>query len=196
MFHKTNGISPVRQDFIWLAEYLNGTHLAEFDFATHEEHSFYDIDRESLLRFGLVGNNMILYFYTDGIFHLNGHTIEVFYRTKEKDYILTGYYGKCRDIITYKDAESSFLANGGVTRPHINQYNFGYKTTIAHEDVTFNFKAICSIPFNQPAYMTFRLVADKQIDGKLVIKRNNLEMIEIPAPLSEGVGGEVNWIIK
>lgn len=195
MFAKIDGRSPVAQDFIWLAEYYDGTHLAEFDFQTKEENSFYEIQRNKLIRFGLIGHRMKLFFEVDGIFNLNGKTLGLIYRTKEKDYYLTGHYGKYKDIITYKDAESSFLPNGGVTSPRINQYNFGYKAEITIDDVTFNVKPIIKIPFNQPVYLNLWLVANKKLNGELVIKYGNRESKVIKAPLKKGVGGEINWII-
>jgi hypothetical protein len=194
---QTYSKSPVAQDFIWLGEYLDGTHLAEFNLQTGKENSFYDLKKQELIRFGLMGHGMKMYAYADGIFSINGVVIEIGYRVGEKWYPLTGHVRKnYRDVITYKDAESIFVQGGGVTRPKINQFNFGYKAIVDLEEVTFNFKPIVKVPFNQPVHMNFWLVADKDLDGEIVILRNNREISAVHAPLKKGIGGEVNWVVK
>ncbi|MFF2017215.1 hypothetical protein [Paenibacillus sp. NPDC058177] len=195
IFNNHSGISPVAQDFIWLGEYYDGTYLAEFDLTTGIENSFYSINKSKLIRFGILGHNYKLFFEHDGVFNLNGAGIEVVYRHGEKEYNLTGHSGKFSDIITYKDAESTvnLAGGGGLTNTVINQYNFGYKSVIELDGVTFQFKATCKIPFGQAMYMNFWLVADKKLDGVLVIKKNNRIVEEINAPLRKGVGGEVNF---
>jgi hypothetical protein len=197
VFQETNGKSPVSQDFIWLGEYVDGTHLAEFDLQTGEENSFYKLQKEKLLRFGLIGHNMKLIADYDGIFSIAGVVVEVGYRVNGKYLPLTGHPGRhYSDVITYKDAESMFVQGGGVTKPHINQFNFGYKANIKVDGINFNFKPIVKVPYNQPVYMNFWLVADQDLDGEFVILRNNREVCAIKAPLRKGVGGETNWVVK
>ncbi|MCM3132918.1 hypothetical protein M3629_08980 [Paenibacillus polysaccharolyticus] len=195
IFTEHNGVSPVKQDFIWLGEYNDGTHLSEFDFQTKEEHSFYSLERDKLIRFGIIGHGSKLFYEADGVFNLNGTGIEVTYKVGDKEYPLTGLAGHFRDTITYKDAESTvnLAGGGGMTDTIINQYNFGYKSVIEIDGVTFQFKALCKIPFGQSMYMNFWLVADQKLDGTLVIKKNNRIAEEINAPLRKGVGGEVNF---
>lgn len=196
MFHRTNKQSPVDQDFIWMAEYLDGTHLSEFDFQTQEENSFYDINRTKLIRFGLVGHGAELYVSIDGIFYFDGTVVEVSYKTKDKEYPLTGRINTSLDIITFKDAESALHPTAGVLSTKINQYNFGYKTIIRYDDVTFNFKAVGKVPYQAPFHLNLWLVANKKLDGTLVIRRNNRVVQELEAPLQKGVGGEVNWLVN
>ncbi|AMM44859.1 hypothetical protein SP15_060 [Bacillus phage SP-15] len=195
VFSKINGMSPVAQDFIWLGEYLDGTHLSEFGLETKEENSFYDIQRDKLLRFGLIGHGLKLYFEVDGVFNLAGQAIELEYRVGDKVYPLTGLYGQSRDIITYKDAEALLNPAGGKVRTQINQYTFGYKTELDVQGIKFNLKALCVVPYGKAAYMNLRLVSDSELEGTLVVKKNNRVHQEIKAPLSKGVGGEVNIII-
>lgn len=47
--------SPVAQSFIWVAEYADGSHLAEYNFDNRKANSFYHIDKTKLIRFGLIG---------------------------------------------------------------------------------------------------------------------------------------------
>jgi hypothetical protein len=194
VFNEHNGVSPVSQDFIWLGEYYDGTHLSEFDLKTKAENSFYSIKRDKLIRFGLIGHGYKLFFENDGVFNLNGAGVEVVYKVGDKEYPLTGLSGAHRDVISYKDAESTVnLAGGGMSNTTINQYNFGYKAVLEMDGITFQFKALCKVPFGEPMYMNFWLVADQKLDGVLQIKKNNRIAEELNAPLRKGVGGEVNF---
>lgn len=195
IFNEHNGVSPVKQDFIWLGEYYDGTHLSEFDLTTKKENSFYKINRSKLIRFGIIGHGYRMFFENDGVFNLNGAGIEVIYKVGDKEYPLTGHSGKYQDIITYKDAESSvnLTGNGGLTDTVINQYNFGYKSVLEMDGITFQFKATCKIPFGQEMYMNFWLVADQMVNGIFIIKKNNRIVEQLNAPLRKGVGGEVNF---
>lgn len=195
----TNFRSPVSQDFVWLADYTDGNHLCEFDVLTKEENSFYAIERNKLLRFGLFGHEMNLYFEVyGGMFKLAGQLIEVIYKVGEKEHYLTGQQQMYDDIITYKhaDATINLFGGGGGVSSVITQFNFGYKTTLDIDDINFNFKAICMIPYGKPVYMNFRLVADKELNGRLLIKKNGRVVEELDAPLAPGIGGEVNWHLE
>ena len=189
--------SPVPfQDFIWVAHYFDNTFLSEFDFDTKQENSFYNIDRNKLIRFGLVGCGMNLYFEVlGGVFKLAGRMIEVVYKVDNREYYLTGQpFIMYNDIITYKDAEATLnMLTGQSSNNVINQYNFGYKQNLNIDGINFNFKAICCIPYGKKVYMNFRLVADRDLNGILCIKRNGICVAEINAPLTANVGGELNW---
>ena len=55
-FKSIKPFSPVEnRDFIWVAEYADGTLFPEFDFQTKEFNNFYNIKKNELLGFGLVG---------------------------------------------------------------------------------------------------------------------------------------------
>lgn len=198
IFATNNGISPVKQDFVWLGEYFDGTHSAEFDLLTGQENSFYTIDRNKLLRFGLIGHGLKLFFEHDGVFNLGGIGIEVIYKVGNKEYYLTGQPGgNYADVITFKDAESSVDLTGsrGLTDTVITQYSFGYKANLKVDGIDFKFKALCKVPFGAPMYMNFWLVANKNMNGKIVIKRNNRVVQEIDSPLKKSKGGEVNYLL-
>ncbi|MCC3381813.1 hypothetical protein ACFQ5D_02760 [Paenibacillus farraposensis] len=205
MFAQCNGYSPVSQDFIWLGEYTDGTHLSEYDFVTQAENSFYAIQREKLIRFGMVGHGQTFFFESDGIFKLAGRMVELVYSTPDKDYHLTGnVFQSYRDIIAYKDAEASGLPNyspaaageKGVMSSTITQFNFGYKAALLIDQVEFHVKAICKIPFNAPVHMALRLVSNTELNGKLQVKVNGLVTQEFSAPLKHDIGGELNWLVQ
>lgn len=198
MFSKNRKYSPVKQDFIWLAEYADGNHYSEFDFHTKQENNFYNINRSSLIRFGLIGHGMELYYEVlGGIFKLNGQMVEIIYKVDDKEYYLTGQQKMYNDIISYKDAESIFTLNPNeAARTNITQFNFGYKVDIEIEGIKFNFKPICKIPSNEPIYINFRLVSSESLDGILIIKKNGFITKEFKAPLEKNIGGELNWIFN
>ncbi|OCL28614.1 hypothetical protein U472_00205 [Orenia metallireducens] len=206
---RVQAFSPVKQDFIWVGEYLNGTLFSEYDFKTKEHNDFYQIDRKKLIRFGLVGHGRKVYYEVpDGTFKIFGQRIDIIYRTKERDYLLTGNPRQnYNDIITYKDAETVMnirkLAPG--VKPQnqlkrdpsrINQYNLGYKAKLTFNNVDFHFKSIFKMPFNKKPYIYIWLVSNKDLEGELVFIRNGKETDRIKAPLEVDVGGELNWQLK
>lgn len=192
--------SPVEsQDFIWMADYSDGTFLSEYDFNSKKENSFYDIYKKNLIRFGLVGCGMNLFYEVfGGTFKISGKMLEFIYKVDGKEYYLTGQQQMYNDIIQFKNAESNFdpLGRSGSIESMINQYNFGYKQKLNMHDVNFNFKAICSIPYGQPIYMNLRLVADRDLNGVFCIKKNGIIVAEIEAPLQKNMAGEINWIFQ
>ncbi|MGG4144846.1 hypothetical protein ABEW34_17155 [Paenibacillus algorifonticola] len=190
--------SPVEQAFIWVAEYADGTCTSEFDFHTREEQSFYNIKRDELIRFGLIGGGGSMYFENySGIFKIMGQMIEMNYVTENSNYQLNGRPAFYNDIITYKDAE--FLFNPkieGSGRSAITQFNFGYKVNFSDDDIDFHFQAICQIPLNQLARLDLKIVTNTNLDGRLEIKRNGKKVDDIHAPLCRGVGGSIVWELK
>lgn len=192
--------SFIEQDFIWVAEYINGDQFFEYDPKTKKSNDFYHIQRDKLLYFGLIGHGLKLFFNVcGGTFNLQGSEIDFVYKTKDKCYNLTKntteFY---RDIIQYKDASSTldFKQLGKGKAGDILQYNFGYKHKLKIDNVVFNFKAIVHIPFDKPIYMKYRLVANKTLDGHFIILRNGREIKSIHAPLKAGVAGETSWIVR
>jgi len=197
MFHMLPRFSPVKQDFIWVAEYADGTHLSEFDFSTHEENSFYEIKRDMLIRFGLIGHGGHFYFEGfGGSFKIVGQMFDFVYSVNGKNYPLSGYNQMYNDIITYKDAEMIADLKNGRSVGRITQFNFGYKTRLAFDDVNFGFKVIFQIPYKDYWRFNVRLVSDIDLDGKLLIRRNGQFIKEYDAPLHKDVGGEVTCLLK
>lgn len=195
--------SPVsEQDFIWVAAYSDGTFFSEYSYDTKVENSFYDIDRSKLIRFGLVGYGMNMFFEVyGGTFNIAGRMYEVIYKDKKenKDYYLTGHgLIPYNDIIQFKNAYSSFNPSGqtGSLKTTIDQYNFGYKQTLNIDGVQFHYKAICSIPYGKPIYLNIRLVADRDFeDGVIIIRRNGIDKFELDAPMEANVAYETNWSV-
>lgn len=199
MFDQIAPYSPVEQDFIWLAEYANGKYLSEYDLKTHEKNWFRDINRDSLIRFGLIGHGHKLYFHTyRGTFIIQGKMFDFVYQNDDIKYPLSGLNKFYNDIIQFKNAESFFNTAASKSMSRITQYNFGYKTKNTYEDGTkINFQVICQIPYNDYATFNIKLVANKNMGGKLIILGNGTHIIDkYEAPLSEGVGGEITWRLR
>lgn len=195
--------SPVNtQDYIWLAEFYDGTQLSEFDLNTKKPCNFYDIDKDRLIRFGLLGNGSQAYFDVgNGIFNINGHRIMMSYITDSQEYPLTGRTFLYNDIIAYKEAntDATLSPRNDVIRQFnskITSFNVGYKKKMELEGVNINFYNVLTLPLDEPAYMQIKISADKDLKGKLVIRVNGLISEEIKAPLIANMTGIINWIIK
>lgn len=200
MFHDIHPCSPVEQEFIWVAEYDDGTHISEYNFYDKKENAFSDINKAKVVRFGLIGLGQRYYFEVfGGVFKVAGRMYELVYKSKDgREIPLTGRQMQYDDLITYKDAEMmiNHQTLEVISESMITKYTFGYKATLQTGKETLQFKALCTIPFDQPMYFKFRLVSDKKLDGELLIRRNNTIVDRVPAPLKRNQGGEVNWIIQ
>lgn len=186
----------VGQEYIWVAEYYKGFD-AEFDLDTLSPKSFYDIDKENLVRFGLIGHKEHLFFEVfRGTFNINGKRIDIAYEENDKIYRLSNQNRYYKDIITYKEAAAEAFS-GSVAKSTILGYYFGYKDSIMVEDVSFNLKIICSTPSGADFhYLQVSLSADRDLDGDLLFLSNEKIISSIPAPLNKGCAGSIDWVIK
>ncbi|GCD11786.1 hypothetical protein [Clostridium tagluense] len=204
MFNKINEVRPYsmnnNQDFMWISENLNAVIKSEFDL-NDEANSFSDIDKRSLMNFGLIGcGHKMFYEIPTGRFNINGDIIDIIYKADDKEYNLTNQFVLYNDVIQFKECCSDFniIADRESHKTHtiVTSYNFGYKVKLNIDEKIFSFKAVCTIPYDKSAYINFRLVCNEDIDGVLVIKKNGFCIAEFQAPLKENYSGEVNWIIK
>lgn len=199
MFGNIKPYSPVKQEYIWVAEYYGGG-VSEFDLETKESNSFYDIDKSKLQRFGLIGNGHKMWFECyRGVFNIKGSRYDLVYKIGDKEYKLTGQDMFQRDIITYKKVIADADVKGkrvGDFSSQIVSYYFGYKTEFTVDDITFNFKPIICVPINQPVYIDIHLVADRDLEGELLFIKNNKIMDTVYAPLTKDVAGGMQWILR
>jgi hypothetical protein len=208
-FSEVNPVSPIpTQPFLWMAEYFSGG-LTEFDLGTGAENLFKDIDKSKIVRFGLIGNKRKMWFECiGGTFNIAGRRIDVVYETKDgKCYNLTGNGGHVmNDIITYKKAvadvpvgvgnRKSSTSKSGILESCIVGYYYGYKTQLTLDGITFTFKPIVSLPLGQAAYLAVSLVADKDLDGRIVFIRNREEIESFEGALLKDKTSQINWLIK
>jgi hypothetical protein len=191
---------PEGQHFVWLAEYYDSTYLSEFNFDDRKEHNFYTIDRNKLIRFGLVGMGSQIYFdVANGVFNINKNRIQLSYMADEIEYPLTGRTFLYNDIIQYKDAigDGKLLSKTatGRIKGHIESHNVGYKKKMELAGVNIHLRVILHIPQrkNEGLYLEVKISADKDLDGKLVFRVNGLVANEVHAPLIEKRAGIINW---
>ncbi|MBG9774884.1 hypothetical protein [Brevibacillus laterosporus] len=188
--------SPVPQrEFIWLAEYVDGTHLSEFDFNTKQENDFYSINKKTVARFGLIGHGHKLYYETfGGHLKLGNGQIDLVYKTEEKEYFLTGQNEIYQDLITFKraEAEINLLNSSGELRPVITEYVFGYKHKLKFKDVSFYIKVLIGLSEKSPI-LTLRLVSNRDVEGSVGIKLNGIAVSEMMANLTKEISQEFKW---
>lgn len=201
IFQTIHPCSPVEQEFIWHAEYEDQTSLTEYDFETKIENSFNDIKKDSLVRFGLVGQGQRYYFEVNGgIFKIAGKMYEFSYVENDREHALTGQQYKYNDIASFKNAEMYIdpISLETVVDATITDYTFGYKSVIEDKEnnLRMHFKALCTISYDNPMYMNVRLVPSRDCDGELIIKRNGQIVDRIPSEFKKNVARELNWIIQ
>lgn len=194
--------SPVKegQNFIWVADYMDGTYLSEYNFETRVQNNYYQIDKTKLIRFGLIGMGSQIYFdVANGIFNINKNRIQISYIANEVEYPLTGRTFLYNDITQYKDAigDGKLLSKtaSGRIKNHIESHVIGYKKAMDLADVNINFKNLLHIPQNKniPPYLEIKISVDKDLDGELVIRVNGLVANKIHAPLIKNRAGVYNW---
>lgn len=195
--------SPTKdQMFIWVADYADGSHYSEYDFQTLKSNSFYSIERNKVIRFGLIGSSSQVYFDVgNGVFTINNHRFTFSYAAEDNEYPLTGRALIYNDLITYKDAVSDasvFLKNRkqGIFGNTITQFNVGYKKKMDLSDTTINFQCVLSAPLNDSSFFQLKISSTKDLIGKLIIRRNGNIVDQIYAPLKENAAGQINWTLK
>ncbi|ASA22781.1 hypothetical protein [Paenibacillus donghaensis] len=193
--------SPVKeaQDWVWIAEYADGSHLPEYNFDNRIKNDYYSIDRNQLIRFGLIGMGSQIYFdVANGIFNINKNRIQMSYIANGIEYPLTGRTYLYNDIIQQKVAigDGKLLSKtaSGRIKGHIIAHLIGYKKKMELDEVNINFQNILYIPQNeQPSYLEVKISADKDLDGELVIRVNGFVANRIHAPLLKNRSGIYNW---
>lgn len=193
MFKKPEGVT---QEYIWVAEYYNGF-LYEFE-NEELENSFYDIERERLQRFGLVGKDRMWFECYRGTFNLLGNTYDLIYKWGDRVIPLTGMDMFQRDIITYKKAyaEAEISKKRGTFTNKIVAYYFGYKSEFEIEGIKFNFKPIICKSVGGELYLDLHLVSSENLDGDLYILKNGEVIEKFNAPLVKNMAGGVQWEVR
>jgi hypothetical protein len=205
-FQLINGVHPIQDlDFIWVAFYSNGTMDTEYDLETHQKdvNKFYNIDKQSLIQFGLVGHGAKMYFDSiNGVFDVNMSKFTFEYHVDDTVIHLNGLDLGYKDLITYKEAVSDIdtkgrVANGGSGfKGSIQQYNVGYKKKLTTQLGDIYFQCILSLPRNDVGFFEIKITSSSDLNGRLVFKRDGLEVDKIQAPLQANVSGQINWTMK
>lgn len=205
-FQLINGTHPINElDFIWLSMYSNGTMDSEYDLDTHvkDVNKFYNIDKQNLIQFGLVGHGAKMYFDAiNGVFDVNMSKFTFEYHVGDTVIHLNGLDLGYKDLITYKDAVSDIdnkgrlVSSGGGYKGSIQQYNIGYKKKLVTPFGEMHFQCILSLPRNDVGFFNIKITSSSDLDGRLVFKRDGMEVDSIQAPLQSNVSGQINWTMK
>lgn len=198
LFATAGNKQAVSIPFNWNADYANGKNYAEYDLLTHKKNDFYLIQKNQVIRFGLFGQGMKLFFeMADGSFNLNGRRIEIEYVDEKAEvYHLTANFND-KDLITYKEAYADYSNVQGIQQSNIKSINFGYKTTYEKEGVQLFFQPIVSLPLeNESPFIEVKLTSNTSMDGYLVFKTRGAEIERFNAPLEANRAGQMNWVIK
>ena len=193
--------SPVtNREFVWLAQYLDGTELSEFNFEDKQENSFYSINKQKLVTFGLVGHGMHLcYGVATGFFKIGDYIIEIGYMEENKEYKLCGQRIVYNDIVQFKRSTSELqMAKNSITS-FITEHNLGYKVKdLEINGLHFNFQNLLVIPLTgRSMFMSCKLLCQEQdLNGCLYVKRNGVLASLIQAPLVKGKYGYTEWEIR
>lgn len=197
LFGAIGNVSPVKQDYVWVGEYYDGTHLSEFDLVTGTENNFHALEQNDVVRFGLVGRGMKVFFEDTGVFNVKGKAYYLSYTVDGETYQITDKVMK-RTIITFKDAEAIFNPfDGGKPTNGITQFNVGYETEVVIKEVIVKLKVFVKIPVSGEMYFHIAMIPDADLNGNLVLHRaNDRNEFEIDAPLKCNVIGEIHHLIK
>ena len=195
-FNQAKVPKPIGIPINWVAEYVNGDILSEYDFETHKPNNFYSIRQNEVVRFGLFGNGIKMYFdKIDGHFHLNGRRIDIVYKENGRIHNLTNNIEN-KDLITFKQAYTNFDRNSIIQSTNIESINFGYKTFYKKDDLILFFQPIVSLPFGNSAFIETKLTSNKSLEGELIFYVSNKERERFYAPLKKEISGVINWTIK
>ena len=171
--------SPIpSQPFMWIAEYTNGSELREFN-KKGKEGNFYDIDKDRLARFALVGRKTkIGYDTVDGVLQIFGKAYGFFLGEGDKITPITGIKGEVyNDIIQYKGfyADMNFAAPGvqsGPVKAVVNSFHLGWKKTINTPKGLLHFKAVIVIELGVGIRIEMKVTPEFDYNGALILSTN------------------------
>ena len=190
-----------QKDFIWVAEYLNGSLQLEYssENGVIQQNSFFDIDKPNLLRFGYVGHGMNLYFETiNGIMKINGNDYR--FRYVDENNVEYDFCNQnnviYNEIIQFKHSASTFNPAYGSAQERIEAYNIGFKGNYVINGKEFYFKSIIKIPFNKPVTIEYRIVSKEEIKGTIYIIKNDFQKFDYPANLNVDEALDLSWAVR
>ncbi len=192
--------SPTRtRELVWFADYADGSQLCEFE-GEEKENSFYDIDKEKLLRLGLYGHGDCFSFdIFGGHFNIKSavYTFGVKNNLNDKLY----YFNNkiiYRDIIQYKSAYSDFnpFNKHEPVKGGVYQHSIGYKGKITVEDRNFAIKVLLHVPFNQPVHFEVRVVPDWDFKGLVCFMKNGKLFGYGEGSFVSGKATKSKWVVR
>lgn len=176
------------QEYMWFAEYEDGTKLYEMD-NNCTETQFSEIDKDKLKIFGLMGKGKRIWFdVKDGIINLNGEDKLIFNLLRDVEYnrdtngiiadiikVSNREDTKYNDIIQYKKA-SLDIGISGETRDrkmYVEMNFIGFKVKIKDNDNIWNIQLILCVPMaNNPLfkYLLKTRINSMEKDDRVVLE--------------------------
>lgn len=138
-----NYMSPVHPEghtFIYFAEYDDGRYFYEYDNQTNH-YKFDDMEKEKVVKFGLIGNKLKLYFdLNSGLFCINQSTkvkINLSFTDSNEIFDLSNESTGKKSLITFKDAHTDAIFTGNKATANsgniIDAFNVGMKFKLPDE---------------------------------------------------------------
>lgn len=180
--------SPVDQAFIWLAEYVDGQSLTEFDLVNGVEHEFTEIDQPAVTRFGLIGQGVKVWFErSTGAFNVAGQHV-AFVFTDAVDHALPG--SAQLDLITYKRAEFDVKTR----RSEVSGFYVGYKTFTNVAGGAW-FKAIVSLNAGEVPFVDTTTTFTHDVTGCLSMYVNFKKFASVDITAKRGESANVKFAL-
>ena len=186
-------------EYMFVGEYIDGKFQFEYNPNNGLYYNVKEVNRNSLIRFGVVGKGLRSYFNTiDGSFKHGDIMFKFIYKDKNKEYDLTNRLNTLyNNIIHYKDA-CSILAYGGEARTSFVGYHYGYETNINYADGTvFYFKPLINFTEGKKEYLTMEMKSNRDIDrGQLIIRSSKGLDYITNSPLKTDIVNKFTWQIE
>ncbi|WP_312339056.1 hypothetical protein [Anaerospora hongkongensis] len=183
------------QPFIWFADYGNKQMITEFE-DSGIENKFHDIDKTRIKEFGILGRGAKLSLNaSNGIFDICGKKVE-FLIWKDDDTIinLTSQESPYQDVINFKSAYVEHNLNTNQSYSVIDGFLFGYKHNFKISDNEFFNKIIFALPLDDTMRFMIRMVANKEIVGKLMAIVDGEVIKEFDLVLNPNEAKEIEWL--
>jgi hypothetical protein len=162
----TSPLEP-KQEYIWFADYEDGNSIYEFD-NSKKETSFYDIDQDKVITYGLLGNHLRISFNKQsGIFNIGGAEYPVFITINNKKVDLHKIEKK---LVHFKMGHSDMLMVPNKPNEYtrsIDGYFFGYRLTYDK----LNIQIIFGIPVaGEDRRLFFGIKASSQLNAQVKVQ--------------------------
>ncbi len=186
------------REFVWLAEYADGLSLLESD----KVNCFYDIEKQKLIRYGLIGHGYHFYFNTvGGTFNLRNSDYKFILEDEfANKYEINNSNIIYNDIIQYKSACTDFnmMNKNAPLKSFIYMHSLGYKKQVSLTNTKFSAKNLLHVPLDKkPIYFEIMLVCyDRDINGKVYIIKNDQAVDSVEVKINKGRAGKFEWVVR
>lgn len=184
---------------IWLAVNRDETILKEIESKDEkilERRSFYDIQQNNVRVFGIYGNGYNFYFdKANGNLYINNTMYSVSYQVDGLEFNLSDNINH-KDLIAYKEGHTNRDEDRVEQEVILDGVSVGYKTKYRMIDNWVDVQFIMNASLSGASSLEVKITSEKDLDGKLSFKRENVTVEEFEAPIQAHHSGIMNWEIK